>query len=424
MPINPNSFFAPALTDIQGELTAKIGSMKSLLALPSVKKPNIPKEQQISAFDYLVKVFGALGIDPQVVFNAFLSKVFDQTQNFLEEKVIYAIADSFGEKGIQLSPLVNNSVATNEQKKEYKQSNRSYLIGLIPNNFLQVYKQKISKDLMIMVFGPQDGASAQALNPNAAERKFFVDNAVCGLGIFSISNEPQSKDSDLEYNRIKKRQQLEKGEVLFEISCQNIKIKIPDNPEFIFQGGGVNSVLGGVPPTPYQSIIFVNQYVNNEFQRINNEANSNKGGKSFLHLLIELLLNYISVLVQPYLPSVFTVINDYVNPPALFEVSDFIYDNCAINNDPDSLEKKEFARSLMNALLKDLLKLLLVHGIKYFKRFVKNYFAKKALERQKRKIENARIKYDQVLSKVQDTRDKIQKFKAALSVLTNIFGEL
>ena len=49
LPIN-----AP-LTDAQAELTAKVGSMKSLLALPSIRKRNIPKANQISAFDYLLK---------------------------------------------------------------------------------------------------------------------------------------------------------------------------------------------------------------------------------------------------------------------------------------------------------------------------------------------------------------------------------
>ncbi len=424
MPINPNTFIGPALTDAQGELTAKIGSMKSLLALPNIKKPNIPKEQQISAFDYLVRLLNALGIDPQVVFNAFLGKVFDQTGTFLEEKVIFALADSFGEKGIQLSPYINDPLASSAQKKQYKESNKQYLLGIIPNTFLQTVKQKISKDLMIMVFGPKDGPTAVALNPNATERNTLINNAVCGIGIFAISNDPQTKNSDLEYTRIKRRQELEKGEVIFEISCQDIKIKLPEDPSFIFQGGGVNTIGATLPPTPYQSIIFVNQYVNNQFQRINNESNNNKGGRSYLQILIEFLLSYISVLVQPYLPNVFTIINAQVNPPAPFQAGDFAFDNCAINDDPSSIEKKEFARSLMNALLKDLIKLLLVYGIKFFKRFVKNYFAKKALERQKRRFQKQTLKFQQVLSKVQDTQDKIQKYQAALSVLTDVLGGL
>lgn len=424
MPVNPNSFVGPALTETQGELTAKIGSMKSLLALPSIRKPTIPKEQQISTMDYLLRVLNSLGLDPQVIFNTFLGKVFDQTGTFLEEKVISALADSFGEKGIQLSPYLNNSGASNEQKKAYKAANTTYLLGVIPNTFLQTVKQQISKDLMIMIFGPKDGPAATALNPSATARDTLFNNAICGVGMFAISSDPLSKDSDLEYTRIKKRQELINGEVTFEISCQDIKIKLPEDPTFIFQGGGVNTITTTLPPTPYQSIVSVNQYVNNQFQRINNESNANKGGKSFLQILIESLFNYISVLVQPYLPNVFTIINAAVSPPTPFSMGDFVSDNCAINDNPDDKQKKEFMKSLVNALLKDLIKLLLVFAIKFFKRFVKNYFAKKALERQRRKLAKSKLKYDQILSKVQDYQDKIQKYQAALSTLTGVLGGL
>ena len=96
------------LTDSQAELTAKIGSMKSLLALPTIKKRNIPKENQMSTYDYLIKILDVMGLTPEIIFNAFLTKVFDQTGTFLEEKVLGAIADSIGQQGIQLSPYINN----------------------------------------------------------------------------------------------------------------------------------------------------------------------------------------------------------------------------------------------------------------------------------------------------------------------------
>ena len=100
MPINPNAYFAPALTDVQSELTSKIGSMKSILALPNIKKPKIPKAQQISTTDYLLKIFSVLGIDPQVMFNAFISKLLDEQTAKLEEFVLKAIGDAFGQKGM------------------------------------------------------------------------------------------------------------------------------------------------------------------------------------------------------------------------------------------------------------------------------------------------------------------------------------
>lgn len=439
MAINPNAYFAPAMTDLQSELTAKIGSMKSILALPNFKKPNIPKDQQISAMDYLLKIFSALGIDPQVIFNAFLSALLDETTTKLEGHVLRAIADSFGQKGIQISPYINAPLTANSaQIQIFKDNNFKYLKELIPDTFLQTAKQKIVKDLMIMIFGPKDGPVAEALNPNAAEREYLISNAVCGIGMFAISNDPQLKDSDIEYTRIKKRQELEKGQVVYEISCQDVKITLPENPAILFQGGGVNSVGQQLPLTPYQSIIQVNQYVVNQSQKINNEKNSNKVGKSFLQILVEALINSISTLVQPYLPSVFTTIQNAVvaenNLPAgsvSFPTIDFVASMCEINNlassnntDTEKKQKKEFVRSLLNSLLKDLIKLLLIYGIKRFKKFVKNYFSKKATERQKKKAENARLRYESIFSKVKDTQDKVEKYQAAISVLTNFLGAI
>ena len=418
------------MTDTQNELTSKVGSMKSLLALPSRKTPTIPKDQQISAFDYLLKVLKLLGIDPQVIFSVYLTKVFDEV-GFLEDKVVSALADSFGESGYQLSPYVNNPTATSDNKKAYKASNRMYLPTVLANNFLEAGKQQMVKELMIMIFG--NGPAASALSsPTGNTVSDLVSNAVCGVGMFNISNDPIAKDSDLEYTRIKKRTELEKGQVIFEISCQEIKITLPDDPGFMFSSGGIVSVPGAVPPTPSQSITILNQYVGNQFQKINNEKNASSGGKSFLQHLLEMLMNYISTLVQPYLPDVFTVINAQVSPPTPFSVSDFTASNCDINNDlnnPSVTEdakkkKKEFMRSLVNALLKDLIKLLLMYAIKYFKRFVKNYFAKKALERQKRKMAKQTMKFDQIMGKVKDAKDKIEKYQAALSTLTSVLGQV
>lgn len=423
MPINPNSFLGPALTESQNELVSKIGSMKTILALPSVKKNNIPKDKQISTFDYLLRLCAALGLDPEIIFNRFFSIVFDTTTGYLEEKVLFALADSMGQKGIQLSPYINNPLATTATKKQWKQNNRNYLKTIIPATFMQTVKQQIVKDFMVMLFGGP-ASSSLVSNTSTNTQSYLLNNAVCGLGIFTISNEPEAKDSDLEYNRAKKRKELEKGEVIFEISCQEVKIKLPDNPGFIFQGGGPNTVGSTLPPTPADSITFINQYVSNQVQRINNEKSAEKGGKAFSQIMVESLLSYISILVQPYLTNVFVVINAQVNPPTPLQQQSFIFSNCDINNDPDNIEKQEFARSLMNALLKDLLKLLLVFLIKFFKRFVRNYFAKKALEKQKRKLAKATLKFEQIFSKLSDAASKIERYQAALGVLTDILGGL
>lgn len=418
LPIN-----AP-LTDTQAELTAKIGSMKSLLALPSIKKRNIPKGNQISTYDYLLKILDAMGLNPDIVFNAFLTKIFDVSGTFLEEQVLDSIANSIGEQGIQLSPYINNPTASNDVKKSYKQSNKTFIHGLIPNaNFLQVVKQKLAKDLLVMIFGPAQ-ATSTSLNTNQAEVDNLISNSICGEGLFSLSNDPIVRNQDIQYNKIALKEQLEKGQVVYEISCQSVKIKLPEDPGFIFNGGGSFTSPSSVV-SPAQGLIFSVQYVNNQVQRINNEANANKGGKKFFQILIEKLLSFISVLVQPYLPTVFTTINSQLtlNGSPNILMGNFVFDNCDIANDPQNTSKKEFSKSLFNALLKDLLKLLLLFVIKKFKQLVANYFARTALEKQKRKLEKAKLKF-QVFSNVADNTDKIQKYQAAISSLSSLLGNI
>jgi hypothetical protein len=117
-----------------------------------------------------------------------------------------------------------------------------------------------------------------------------------------------------------------------------------------------------------------------------------------------------------------------------FPTIDFVSSMCEINSlsssattETQKKQKKEFVRSLLNSLLKDLIKLLLVFAIKRFKKFVKNYFARRALERQKRKSEKSRLKYEQQLAfinakKVQakEAQEKIQKYQGAINILTNL----
>lgn len=411
------------LTDTQGELTAKIGSMKSLLALPSVRKRNIPKENQISSYDYLNKVLEAMGLSSEIVLNAFLTKVFDEA-SFLEVKVLNSIADSVGEQGIQLSPYINNTSASTADKRIYKNSNKIFINNLFPNAvFLQTVKEKIAKDLLVMIFGPQQVTSL-SLNTNQSEVDGLISNAICAEGLFSLSNDPIVRNQDIEFNKIRLKEQLEKGEVIYEISCQTVKIKLPENPAFIFNGGGLFTTPSSVV-SPAQGLIFSVQYVNNQVQRINNESNANKGGKKFLQILVEKLISFMSVLIQPYLTNVFSVINAQLsanNSPNIIQ-SNFIFDNCSIANDPENDSKKEFTKSLFNALLKDLIKLLLLFVIKKFKQMVSNYFARTAIEKQKRKLEKSKLKF-KIFSGISDNADKIQKYQAALSTLSPIIGNI
>ncbi len=409
------------LTKTQAELTSKIGSMKNLLSLPFQLDFNIPKGQQVSTFDYLLKIFAVLGISPQFIFNAFLSKIFSLTENFLEEKVIFAIADAIGQKGTDLSANSTNINATSTQKDQFKQNNRTYLIGLVPNNFLQTAKQQIAKDLTIMIFGPRTGPSL-ILNPDPVQVGRLITQAVCGEKLYSVSNDYFEREEDLEYNRVGLRKQLEEGQVTFEISCQTVKIKLPENPAFFFEGGGQFTQAGNVPPTPDQSLITLTQYVSNQVQNINNESNANSAGKSFLQILIEKLIGYIPTLVSSFLGPIFSVVNS-VPVGATLNQNNVSYSACDILDDPGNVEKKEFSYSLCNALLKELLMLLLLFIIKEFTKLVTNYFKRTALEKAERRAEKLKLKFSiffNALGEAAATASKAQKYAAALGSLNSI----
>lgn len=417
------------LTDTQSELTSKIGSMKSLLSLPIDVNLNIPKSKQISTFDYLVKVMRALGIEPEIIFNFFLDKIFDETGTFLDEKVIEAVADSIGQKG-RLLPNTNNPSATQSEKDEYKTQNREYIKNLVPNTFLQAVKHQLAKNLTLMIFGPKDGGAADILNSDPIERNRLIEDAICGESLFSLSSDPIVLQEDVEFNRIALRKQLELGQVIFEVSCQDVKVNLPDDPTYIFEGGGLFTSSSTVPPTPAQSLNLLVQHVKNQGQRINNEENSNSIGKSFFEILIVKLLNYISSLVFPFLGPIFTAISSD-SAAAGLGASNIAYSNCDIMNSAndssqDPLEKQEFFRSLANALLKELLRMLLVFTIKEFKKLVSNYFARTAIEKQKRRAEKIKQKFAifNALGEAAELASKAQKYAAASASIASIIGVL
>lgn len=409
------------LTESQAELTSKIGSMKSLLSIPIDKNLSIPKNNQISTFDYLIKVMRALGIEPEIMFNFFLDKIFDASGTFLEEKVLDAFADSMGQKGREL-PSINNPLATQSQKEEFKKTNRAFLKGLIPATFIQVYKQQIAKNLTIMIFGPKTGPSL-ILNPNPLEVNRLFEDSICGEGLFSLSSDPITTPADAEYNRIALRKQLEKGEVIFEISCQEVKIKLPENPGFIFEGGGLFTAPSTAPMTPTQSLNILVQHVKNQSQNINNEENSNSTGKSFFEILITKFLNYISSLVFPFLGPIFTLVAPYSAASGLNNANT-AYSNCDImnSNPQEKQEKQEFFKSLANALLKELLRVLLVFTIKEFKKLVSNYYARTAAEKQKRRTAKVKQRFE-IFNQIGANASKALKYATAAATLAVILGE-
>ena len=64
----------------------------------------------------------------------------------------------------------------------------------------------------------------------------------------------------------------------------------------------------------------------------------------------------------------------------------------------------------------------ILFAIKKFKQLVANYFAKAAIEKQKRKLEKAKLKFQVFSSDVSEKTDKILKYKAALETLATVLG--
>jgi len=391
------------LTDSQSELTSKIGSMKSLLSLPSIFKKNIPKNQQISSYDYLMKILRSIGITPELIIQIFVNKVFSIAENFLEDKVIEAMGVALDAKGIKLSQ---------------NQTNADVLRAAIPANFLVAVKLKIAQELTYMIFGPRNGSAAQTLVPDVIRRNFLLGEAVCGINIFSLSNNPTIRNEDIAFNRVKLAEQLERGEVIFEINCQDVKIKLPDDPSIFFNTSGPNTISSS-PITPAQSIDLVVSYVQNRAQQINNQQNSKQVGKTFMEIFVEKLLNYITTLVLPYLGPIFAFLktrNETIN----LTPENTLYGTCAIEANPNSLETQAFSKALINSLYRELIKSLLLEAIKGFKKLVSAYFAKTALEKMRRKAEKIKLKF-KIFKGSEDLQGAARQ-KKALSSLSGILG--
>lgn len=411
------------LTETQSELSAKIGSMNSLLVLSKKKRPNIPKSNQVSTYDFAKRLLNGLGFSLEPLFLLFINKVFDESSDFLEREVLRGMANSLARKGTLLPNTQTPTSGMNDVLvKQYEEQNLTYLRSStsIPANFLSVVKQQIAKSLVLMLFGPKDGPTAEYLHPDPTERQRLIDEAICGSFAFSMSNEPIVREEDLEYNRIALAKQLERGRVTFNISCQDVHITLPQDPSIIFEGGG-QYTLPSQSITPAQSLSFLVQHVGNQVQNINSQANRTSGGRSFFEIMIEKMIGYMSTLVSPYLGPVMNGIRS-TSVGANYNQSDLVYSTCDILNDPDDIGKKTFGKTLANYLYKTLLAMMLSMLIREFKKLVANYFRKIAMEKQKRKMDKIRQKF-KLLDEASDKAEQDQRYAAALKPLNSILNQ-
>jgi hypothetical protein len=277
----------------------------------------------------------------------------------------------------------------------------------------------MAKDLVILLFGGKDNPAAQALNPNSADRDRIVQDAVCGLGLFSVNSDSFIRDEELEFNRIKLRRELEEGVVEYEISCQKVKVSLPDDPLQFFEGGGTSTISGG-GVTPAQSLSLVAQYVGSTTGGINRESNATTTEKSFLETIGLKLIEFISTIVFPYLTGAFSLISQTQAASGL-TIEELVPSYCDISNNPDDKATKEFARSLSNSLLKRLLQIILVFVIKELKDLAIKYFAETAIRALRRKLERQKAKF-KIFDKAGDAFNKASRFSSAMSSLGSILN--
>lgn len=410
------------LTESQERLLAQLGSIKNILALPTKKQLSIPEDKQISSFDYMVRVAESIvGINfIETLLRIFITQIFDPLSNKLEIAILKGIANSLDKQGHHVSPNPN------ESNKEWLMSN-----ALSPlHTTFQIVKALIAKQILTMIFGPKNKMNHDTLGQNVPintlpSNQEVFDNTIAASSMFSLSNAESNEFGDIEYNTIQLKDELEKGHVKFTISCQDIKISLPDSFDSdvdgminnIINSLPGNTVGGGTVLNPVMVFDYIGNHVSQETQRINSQENKNAVRKSFLQILVEKILNVLVIAVSPYLIEVLNKINT-TNPALNLTLVGLLSSPLELKNlsesDPEEFDKKSvFISTVTNALYAILISIILKALIKEIKKLIKNALAKKASIRLQSKFKR--------LSKIkrgfEKGTEKIEKAKMAAEAL-------
>lgn len=423
------SFQAPInnpLTETQDKLLAQMGAIKSLIALPKKSYKSLTKDKMVSAYDYLIKLalvtVGPVFVDSML--NKYLDKVFNPANDKLERAIIGALGKSLDKQGKKISASQTN--------KQWLEANAlpAMRVGFT------VAKALIAKQIITMLFGPKEAmrpTKPDLSKDSTANVDSILNSVVCSEDMFTVSNNVAVPDGDLEFNTVKLRERLEKGEVQFVISCQTVKIKLPEQQ--------LNNALADIVKnnsnpnnTPQSSVAMFNiidAHVGAEVQRINSQENKNAVRKSMLETIVEKMLSLITPAIEPYLGPIFDLIAKE-NPELSNVKADVIPSPCAIRNlapAQGAAESEEFKRKalfssvLMNALYSLLLSMLLAALIKQIKKLIRNALANKARAKIQRKTQKMQSRAE-FLDKTGAALDKAAKMKAALASLDDVYNFL
>jgi len=420
------------LTAVQSELAGKIGSIQSLLSLVGITFPTIPKSQQMSAYDYLLKILELMGVNPRFLFEVFINQVLDE--NIMVEKILKVFANMSAKKGKNLQSATTTANPNSATIKLLEETNLTFLMSKIGGPMKQAFraaKLLMAKQLAMMIFGKQKDQTSNdylAGTTDLAMQEKILAEAVCGAELFSLSNNPSIKNEDLEYNRIQLLQKIQKGQIEYKVSCQNVEVSLPDKPEFIFEGGGINTVPGSPTNNPARGISLMMDHVGNQVQNKNAEKNANSAANAFSKSVVEKLIQYAPVIFR----SMFLQVFAFMSNPSILGITSaqqlnyYGYDEatmtascCDILDDPGNEEQKDMATNLCNILLQLLIGILLTFLIGKIKKLAKDYFARKAVEKLKRKQEKLTRRF-KIINAVGENAKKAERLKRALAVVNHL----
>ncbi len=411
------------LNENQERLLAQLGSLKNILTLPVKKQLNIALEKQISSFDYLVRIaqatVGQAFVD--ILIKKFIDQIFDPNNDKLERLVLTSIAKSLDSQNKKIS---NNPEISNE---EWLIDNALPSLHLI----FQEVKVLIVKQIIAMIFGPKEKMSHSNIStanmeptPTASQ---ILNDVVAAESMFSLTTSEGNEFGDAEYNTIKLKKELEEGIVQFTISCQDIKIKLPENFDQDMNDilGNILNTLPGITGQPTQGLIknptiafdYINNHVANETQRINTQENVNAIRKSWLQILLEKLFNTLIISITPYLSTLLNQINSE-NPTLNLTIigiisSPFELKNLQQSDEAQFNQKSVFMKTFLNAMYALLLSILLKATIKEIKKLIKNALAKKAQIRLQSKIK----RLQKIREGINSSQQKIEKAAVATASL-------
>jgi hypothetical protein len=317
------------LTGAQSDALSKIQQMNNLLVTPFKKFFDKPKSQQISLLDFITNitdaVFGVGYIDSLIM--NFFNDLFDKNSEKLESSIIKAIAKALDSKTkADGTPI---SIKNGMSNEEWLTANVKPELHVA----MRILKAILVKKAIQLMFGPKDKIKPLTLPPNNYGNNSYLtqnytdltpdqylDNAALQDVMFTTVNVASNTYGDIEYNIVQLKEQLAKGIVTFTVSCQDVKINLPEsvlesadaiidnNIKAYLQG----TTVGGGQATyqnPAGVLVELNGHVQNETQRINSEENAAAVRKSWIRIMLDKMINLLPIVLYPILQKILDKIN-------------------------------------------------------------------------------------------------------------------